>query len=262
MGILDEIVAAKRVEIDALRRLRPEEDYRRLAAAAPPVRSFREALARPGTSIIAEMKRASPSRGRIREEYDPSALARAYAGAGARAMSILTDAPFFEGALAHLVEARVAGRLPVLRKDFLIDPIQLWEARAAGADAVLLIAAILDEGDLRSLLALAGDLGMDALCEVHDEPEMRRVLEAGARLIGINNRDLRTFRVDLAVTERLAPLARDQALVVAESGIRDRADIERLEAAGARAFLIGETLMRAVDPSVALRALLGVGPCA
>ncbi|MBN1418009.1 MAG: indole-3-glycerol phosphate synthase TrpC [Planctomycetes bacterium] len=262
MGILGEIVEEKRGEIEALRRLRPEADFRRLAAAAPPVRSFSGALAVPGVAIIAEIKRASPSRGRIRDDFDPPAIARAYAAGGARAMSILTDTRFFEGALAHLVEARAAGRLPVLRKDFLIDPIQVWEARAAGADAILLIAAILGDEDLRGLLRLAGELGMDALCEVHDEAEMLRVLDAGGRLIGINNRDLRTFRVDIAVTERLAPLARDRALVVAESGIRDRADIERLEAAGARAFLIGEHLMRAGDPGGELRKLVEGHPCA
>jgi indole-3-glycerol phosphate synthase len=254
--ILDEIVAAKREEIAEHKRKRP------LAALADsPLykaerRPFAAALARPGRAIIAEVKKASPSRGVIRADFDPEAIAKGYAAGGARAMSVLTDAPFFQGSLVYLEAIRHVVDLPLLRKDFVIDPYQVHEARAFGADAVLLICAILDDRRLAELSDLARDLGLDALVEVHSEGELERAARVRARLVGINNRDLRTFVTRLEVAERLAPMAPQGTIVVAESGLKTTADLERLEAAGVRAFLIGETFMAAPDPEAALRALI------
>jgi indole-3-glycerol phosphate synthase len=257
--ILDEILAVKRSEVaDAKGRVPPAELARR-AAAQPPPRGFRRALLAggPGPRVIAELKRRSPSKGEIRRDFDAAAIARAYEAAGAAALSVLTDERFFGGSLAVLETVRKATRLPLLRKDFVIDAYQIDEARAAGADAVLLIAAVLAAEELGRLRAHALGLGLDVLVEVHDEAELDAAKGAGADLIGINNRDLRTFVTDLGVTERLARRVPQGALVVAESGIFGPEDVARLERAGAAAFLVGESLMREADPGHALRRLLG-----
>jgi indole-3-glycerol phosphate synthase len=223
-------------------------------AEAP--RGFRRALeSAPRPRVIAEIKRRSPSRGEIRADFDAAACARAYAGAGAAALSVLTDERYFGGSLAVLAQVREAVSLPLLRKDFIVDAYQVDEARVHGADAVLLIAAALDPGALRGLAAHAEAIGLDALVEVHDERELEAALAAGADLIGINNRDLRTFEVDLGVTERLAGKLPEGCVVVSESGIFTARDWERLEAAGAHAFLVGEALMRESDVGAALRRL-------
>jgi indole-3-glycerol phosphate synthase len=224
---------------------------------APPARGFADALARPGgVNVIAEHKRRSPSKGAIREDLAPADVARAYEAAGAAAISVLTDEPFFGGCLAHLEEARSASGLPVLRKDFVVDPWQVWEARAAGADAVLLIVAALADAELRSLLAAAAHAGLHALVEVHDRPELDRALAAGARVVGVNNRDLRTLAVSLGTSLDLAPAIPDDVVAVAESGIRTGADVRRLRDAGFDAFLVGERLMSAPEPGAALRRLI------
>jgi indole-3-glycerol phosphate synthase len=254
--ILDDIVAAKRDEIAEHKRQRPLAALVDAEFYRAPRRGLAAALAEPGRAIIAEVKKASPSRGLIRADFDPVAIARGYQRAGARAISVLTDAPFFQGSLAYLEAIRRIADLPLLRKDFVLDPYQLHEARAFGADAVLLICAILGDGSLRELLALSDRLELDALVEVHSREELERATRSGASLIGINNRDLRTFVTRLEVAESLAPLAPRGATVVAESGLKTTADLERLEAAGVRAFLIGETLMAAPDPEAALRAFL------
>lgn len=254
--ILDEIVAAKREEVAEHKKKRPLAALAESALYRAPRRGFAAALARPGRAIIAEVKKASPSRGVIRADFDPQAIAKSYAAGGARAMSVLTDAPFFQGSLVYLEAIRHVADLPLLRKDFLIDPYQVHEALAFGADAVLLICAILDDGRLAELQQVARGVGLDVLVEVHSEAEMERAAHAGATLIGINNRDLRNFVTRLEVAETLAPLAPKGAVLVAESGLKTTADLERLEAAGVRAFLIGETFMAAPDPEAALRELL------
>ncbi len=208
--------------------------------------------------VIAEIKKASPSRGVMNAALDPVAQARTYAESGASAISVLTERSYFHGDPSHLAAVREAVGLPLLRKDFIIDPDQVFESRALGADAILLIVAALSDAALRVLLDLAGELGLECLVEVHTEEELRRALDAGARLIGINNRDLRTFATDLAVTERLAPLVPPECTLVAESGVFTRADVERLGRAGAHAVLVGEALVRAEDPGALLRQLTGV----
>jgi indole-3-glycerol phosphate synthase len=253
--ILDDIVQAKRDEIAEHKRQRPLAALADAELYREPRRGFAAALARPGRAIVAEVKKASPSRGIIRTDFDPIAIARSYERAGARAISVLTDAPFFQGSLAYLEAIHHVVATPLLRKDFIVDPYQLHEARAFGADAVLLICAILGDVALGDLHGLAGTLGLDALVEVHSAAELERAARCGASLIGINNRDLRTFVTRLETAEALAPRAPRGATVVAESGLRTVADLERLEAAGVRAFLIGETLMAAADPEAALRAL-------
>jgi indole-3-glycerol phosphate synthase len=255
--ILDEILAVKRSEVAAA--LGRAGELARKAAAAPPPRGFRRALmARGGAPrIVAELKRRSPSKGEIRADFDPVAIARAYEAGGAAALSVLTDERFFGGSLAVLEAVRAATALPLLRKDFVIDPVQIDEARAAGADAVLLIVAALPRPELERLHAHAAGLGLDVLVEVHDEAELDAAKGVGADLIGINNRDLRSFVTDLAVTERLARRVPQGALVVAESGIFGPEDVARLQRAGAAAFLVGESLMREADPGRALRRLLG-----
>jgi len=257
MSVLDKILAVKRDEVAALRRDVGERELRARAAQADPPRGFARALAS-GTRprVIAEFKRASPSKGEIRPGADPAEIARAYAAAGAAALSVLTDTQFFCGALDDLVRARAAVALPVLRKDFTIDPLQLVEARAAGADAALLIVAALGDGQLRELAACARELGLDALVEVHDEPELERALAAGAELVGVNNRDLRDFKTDVGVTRALLPLAGGRT-VVSESGLDSPEVLRALEAEGASAFLIGEALMREPDPGAALRRMRG-----
>jgi len=251
--ILDDILAHKREEVAARRRATPPAALRDRPLWAEPRRGFRRALAAAAApAVIAELKRASPSRGVIRREYDPAAHARGYAAAGASALSVLTDERFFSGALEHLAAARAAAAIPCLRKDFVVDPYQIEEARAWGADAVLLIVAACDPDLGRELLAAAGAAGVDTLVEVHDERELAWAAEAGATLIGVNNRDLATFTVSLETTERLARLAPPDALLVAESGIRSAGDVRRMAAAGARAVLVGEAFMERPDPGAAL----------
>ena len=263
-AILDRILAAKRQELERRRRDEPLGILRtRLAQAAPPTRSLAQALRGPSLGLIAEVKRASPSRGVLRADLDPQALARIYIRSGAAAISVLTEEQHFQGSLDDLraVRAVLDGRSdplpPLLRKDFLFDAYHLFEARAYGADAVLLIAAILNPKLLTELLALAGTLDLECLVEVHDERELERALAADAQVIGINNRDLRTFEVDLAVSERLRPLIPADRVVVAESGIHTRADVERLQALGVNAVLIGEALVTAEDAGGKIRELLG-----
>ena len=253
--ILDDILAHKRKEVEALKRKRPlPEPARRNAADR---RSFMGAVVKEGMSLIAEIKKASPSAGVLSSDFDPERIARTYASAGAHALSVLTDSRFFQGDLGCLQSARKACSLPVLRKDFILDRYQVHEACLAGADAVLLIVRALECGQLAELLGLTRELGMDALVEVHDAEETRLALDSGADIIGVNNRDLATFRTDLARTIELAPLVRGKACLVSESGIRTRDDVERLAGHGVDAILVGETLMRASDAAKAIRALLG-----
>jgi indole-3-glycerol phosphate synthase len=256
--VLDEIVAAKWREIAGAKQTRPEESLRELAAAAPPSRNFFAALSAPGPiHLIAEVKKASPSRGVIRAEFQPSEIARIYERTGASCISVLTDEAYFQGKLDDLVQVKAAIGLPVLRKDFILDPYQLYEARSAGADAVLLIAECLDDCSLRSLHNLAVELGMTPLVELYEPANLSRVFDAGATLIGVNNRDLRTFQTDLEHTLRLREQIPDQCVLVSESGIRSRADVERLQAAGVDAILVGETLMASPDIGLAVERLLG-----
>lgn len=256
-SVLDGIIARTRQHVAEERAHRPLEQLRAAAERAPPVRPFAAALARPGhVNVIAEHKRRSPSRGVIREDLSPGDVAGRYEAAGAAALSVLTDEPFFGGRLEHLVAAREATALPALRKDFIVDAWQVWEARAAGADAVLLIVAALEDDALGALLALAGEAGLDALVEVHTRDELDRALAAGARIVGVNSRDLKTLEVSLETALSLATAIPEGVVTVAESGIRTGDDIRRLRAAGFDAFLIGERLMGAPDPGQALRSLL------
>ncbi len=256
-SVLDAIVARTRQHLTAEQARRPLDEVQEAARSAPAPRPFAAALSRAGrVNVIAEHKRRSPSRGAIREDLAPADVARGYEAAGAAALSVLTDEPFFGGRLEHLVEARAATRLPVLRKDFVVDPWQMWEARAAGADATLLIVAALDDDQLRQLLALATEVGLDALVEVHDRGELDRALGAGARIVGVNNRNLKTMEVSLATAVSLCPSIPDGVVKVAESGIRTGEDVRRLQEAGFDAFLVGERLMSAREPGPALRSLI------
>lgn len=259
--ILDRIVAANRLRLDAAMRADPLPAVRALAEAAPPPRPFAPALIGTTIRLIAEVKKASPAKGVFEAGMDPVARARQYAIGGAAAISVLTEPEYFQGELAHLEAIRTGLTAtgwacpPLLRKDFLFDPYHLYEARAAGADAVLLIVAVLSDGLLRDLLALAGELGLGALVEVHDEQEVERALRAGAEVIGINNRDLRTFHTDLATTARLRPMIPAGKVVVSESGIRSREDVRSLRAIAVDAILVGESLMIAGDVTAKLAEL-------
>jgi indole-3-glycerol phosphate synthase len=255
VSILERILAAKRAEVAAARKQTSEEEMRSRARAGPPVRDFVGALRSRRPAVIAEIKRASPSKGLLRESFDPAAIARSYEKAGAACMSVLTDAAFFQGSTAHFHQARAACALPALRKDFLIDPYQAYESRAMGADCVLLIAACLEERQMRELEALALDLGMAVLVEVHDTAELERALSLKTPLIGINNRDLRTFETRLETTLGLLPRVPKDRIVVTESGILSPADVARMRAAGVHTFLVGEAFMRAPDPGSALKTL-------
>ncbi|HEX2800966.1 MAG TPA: indole-3-glycerol phosphate synthase TrpC [Phenylobacterium sp.] len=260
--VLARIADYKRQDVARRKAARPLAEIEAAARAAPSQpRGFRAALERahqPGRlALIAEIKKASPSKGLIRPDFDPPALARAYEDGGAACLSILTDTPSFQGADDYLVIARMASALPCLRKEFLVDPWQIPESRSLGADAILVILAMVDDGLASDLMEAAAAHGMDALVEVHDAEEMARAAALGANLIGVNNRDLRTFVTDLAVTEALAPLAPRDALLVTESGIFTAEDAARLEAAGAKAMLVGESLMRQPDVKAATRGLLG-----
>ena len=259
MNKLTEICATKREEVAARKPLATiaELDARASEQTAP--RGFHQALAGKaagGFGLIAEIKKASPSKGLIRADFQPAAHARAYEQGGAACLSVLTDAPYFQGHESYLIEARAACALPVLRKDFMVDPWQVAEARAIGADAILIIVAALDLQQMLEIEAAAIERGMDVLVEVHDEDEMHTAHALQSRLIGVNNRDLKTFRTDLANTERLAPLAPAGALLVGESGINSHADAMRLADAGVRCLLVGESLMRQLDVAAATRALL------
>lgn len=256
--ILDQIVTKKTAEIAAAKESRPERELRAAMPDAPPVRDFFGAIAAGGPiKLIAEVKKASPSRGVIRADFDPVAIAMAYADAGATCLSVLTDEPFFQGSLAYLSTIRAAVDLPLLRKDFILDPYQLLEARLAGADAVLLIAECLDDCRLRQLHNATIELGMTPLVEFYQPDNLSRVLAAGASLIGVNNRDLRTFEVDLEHTIRMRTRVPPDCLLVGESGIHGRADAVRLQAAGVDAMLVGEYLMAQGDIGAAVRLLLG-----
>jgi indole-3-glycerol phosphate synthase len=259
--ILEQIAAYKRIDVATRKAARPLADVEAAAQAADAPRGFVRSLKShyaPGRlALIAEIKKASPSKGLIRADFDPPSHARAYEAGGAACLSILTDGPSFQGEDSYLVAARAACSLPVLRKDFLVDPWQVAESRSLGADCVLVILSICDDALSADLLAEAARLGMDVLVEVHDEAEMIRAGKLGATLVGVNNRNLRTFEVDLSITGRLAALAPSDALLVTESGINGAADTAALEAFGARAMLVGESLMRQADVTAATRALLG-----
>ncbi|HEY5946276.1 MAG TPA: indole-3-glycerol phosphate synthase TrpC [Kofleriaceae bacterium] len=257
--ILDKILAVKREEVAAARAERSFADVDAAARAAAPTRAFAEALRRPSGApmrVLAEIKRASPSAGPIRPGADPAEIAAEYAGAGAAAISVLTDKQFFDGELAFLGRVRERVSVPLLRKDFVVDAYQIAEARAAGADAVLLIVAALSEREVTELLAAAASYHLDTLVEVHDLREVDIALAAGATLIGVNHRDLRTFTMDMTLTAQIAPRVPAGTVLVGESGIRSAADVRALADAGAHAVLVGEHLMRAPSPGAALRELL------
>lgn len=256
--ILDSIVASKREEIERSKSASPEAELRAKIADAPPVRDFFAALVAPGLiKLIAEVKKASPSVGVIRADFDPVAIAQIYASHGATCLSVLTDEQFFQGSLAYLQAIRQSVDLPILRKDFILDTHQLLEARAAGADAVLLIAECLDDCNLRKLFNEACELGLTPLVELYEPGNLPRVLAAGAILIGVNNRNLHTFEVDLEHTLRIKREIPDACVLVGESGIKTRADVQRLENAGVDAILVGESLMRESDIGTAVDRLLG-----
>jgi indole-3-glycerol phosphate synthase len=259
-SILDEICAARRAAVAQRKAALPLEVLRERLPKTPPrgfERALRTTLARGEFALIAEIKKASPSQGLIRPVFDPQGLARAYAAGGATCLSVLTEERWFQGSDQDLAAARGAVSLPCLRKDFILEPYQVFEARAIGADCILLIMAALDDRAAAQMQGIATGLGMDALVEVHDDAELERALALDARLIGINNRNLKTLAVDLRTTERLAPLVPDDRLLVAESGLHEHRDLERLAAAGARCFLVGEALMRQTDVRAATEALLG-----
>lgn len=259
-GILEEIVRARAARVEGAKRARPLESVAaplRVKGAAAGPRPFREALSREGrVNVIAEIKRRSPSKGIIREDFDHLSIARSYGRAGAAAISVLTEEDFFAGSLSYLRDIRQESETPLLRKDFIFDEYQVYEAREAGAAAILLIAAILDDGLLAGLLKLADEVGLDSLVEVHTDEEMGRAARAGARIIGVNNRDLATFGVDMETSLRLARLAPSSAILVSESGINTGEDVRKLARAGFKGFLIGERLMRDPDPGEGLRRII------
>jgi len=255
--ILDDILTQTRQAVLTARSRLPLARLEEQLGLAPPVRDFRAALGKPGLACIAEFKRRSPSKGWINQAADPVVVASAYQAGGAAAMSVLTDGPFFGGSLDDLCRVRAAVDIPVLRKDFIIDPYQVVEARVAGADAVLLIVSALAQEDLVALLAEVSRLGMEALVETHDRQEVERALATSARVIGVNHRDLRNFQMDMSLATTMRPLVPPDRLLVAESGIRTAVAVRRMQAAGLDAVLVGESLMSESDPGLALRTLLG-----
>ena len=257
--MLDKIIAVKQQEVEEAKKIRPIEDLVKATEGMPPARDFKGALAGNACAVIAEIKRRSPSKGSMRDQVDPVAIASLYARHGATAISVLTDRTFFGGSADDLIHVREAVTLPVLRKDFIIDPYQIYETRLMGADAMLLIADILEQETLAGFIARAAFLGLGCLVEVHSREALERALGAGAKIIGINNRDLDTFQVNLQTSLDLMPLIPKGKVVVSESAIRNRQNIEMLMEAGIRAFLVGETLMKADDVGRTLRSLLGQG---
>jgi indole-3-glycerol phosphate synthase len=255
--VLDRILDARRAAVDHRKKVLPETALKYGAKAATPLRDFSAALCRDGVNIIAELKPASPSRGVLRDPFDAPALARSLGASGAAALSILTEEEFFHGSLKNLREARKTISLPVLRKDFIFDPWQVWETRANDADSFLLIVAALHDAQLRDLIALGRELGMEPLVEVHTAAELDRALAANARILGVNNRDLKTLSVRAETSFELIDQIPDHCIAVSESGLRTHHDLVRLHAAGFDAFLVGEHLMRAPDPAAALADLLG-----
>ena len=258
MSILERIVERVRMRLEATSRATPLAEVRARAAAAPSRAAFRAALERPGTAVIAEAKRASPSKGILRDPYDATELAHVYEQAGARALSVLTEPEFFLGSPEDLQRVARASALPILRKDFIVSEYQIQEARSWGASAVLLIVAALEPAELRDLAAVAAALDLAALVEVHTEKEAERALAAGAHVIGVNNRDLSTFNVDLSTTARVAALLPPEVLLVAESGIFTRSDVLEVERSGARAILVGESLLVSPDPGKKIQELMGL----
>ena len=258
MSVLDRIFGRKAEEVAAAKTRVPAADLKKMAADAEPPRGFKKALREaPGLALIAEVKKASPSKGVIRADFVAAEIAKAYADAGAQCLSVLTDEHYFQGSAENLQRARAATSLPCLRKDFLNDPYQVYEARAWGADALLLIVASLEVGQLRDLQALAKELGMDALVEVHTEEESERALGAKAQMIGVNNRNLSDFTTSLSTSERLIPMIAPHALAVSESALETRADLDRVEAAGAKAVLIGTTFCATPDIESKVREVMG-----
>lgn len=259
MTILDDINKHKIVEVAESKSRTPLDTLKERIPKIPAAKSFSAAL-RSGANIriIAEIKKASPSLGVIRKDFHPVEIARIYEAGGAAAISVLTDAKFFQGSLTYLTEVKRTAGLPALRKDFIIDPYQIYEARAAGADAILLIAAMLSGDEIQDYLALSGELGMECLVEVHSEEELKKVLQTSAHIIGVNNRNLATFITDMTTTLRLRQMIPDGKIIVSESGIKTRGDVETLLKAGVGALLVGETLMKSQDISIKLRELLGL----
>jgi indole-3-glycerol phosphate synthase len=255
--VLNRIIEARRTEVGRRKRIMPEAMLRIAAGKADPPRDFAGALSRDKLNVIAEIKKASPSAGVLRRQFEPVALAQGFEQAGAAALSVLTEEENFQGALAHLRDARKAVSIPALRKDFILDPWQVWEARAANADSFLLIAAALDDASLAALLHLGRELGMEALVETHTAGEVERALAAGARIIGVNNRNLHTLEVRVETSFELIEAIPDGHIAVSESGLRSAEDLQKLRAAGFDAFLIGESLMREADPGAALQRLIG-----
>ncbi len=254
---LEEITARRKLQLAREKAEIPLREVRRAVETAPPAGGFAAALKRGCPAVIAEVKKASPSKGLICPDFHPAETARVYQDAGADAVSVLTEETYFHGSREVLRQVRAAVGLPVLRKDFIFDPYQIYDARALGADAVLLIAALLPAKELRSLRELAESLGLDCLMEAHNREELEAVLSAGGTLVGINNRDLTTFQVDLGTTQRLAKLVPPGCVLVSESGFARSEDVAQAKRAGARAVLVGETLMRSTDPAAALRKLRG-----
>jgi indole-3-glycerol phosphate synthase len=259
-SVLDRILEARRAEVDHRKRVLPETALKYGVKAATPLRDFCAALSRDGLNILAELKPASPSRGVLRDPFEPVGLAQSCESAGACALSVLTEAEFFRGSLKNLRDARKAIKLPVLRKDFIFDPWQVWETRANDADSFLLIVATLEDGLLGELLALGRELRMEALIEVHSGQELDRALRAGARIVGVNNRDLKTLTTRIETSFELIDRIPEDCIAVSESGLRTHDDLARLRTAGFDAFLIGTHLMLSPDPGAALSALLGASP--
>jgi indole-3-glycerol phosphate synthase len=256
-NVLERIVDARRADVSRRKRIVPEAVMRMAVKKADAVRDFPGTLCRNGINVISELKKASPSAGVLRADFDPVALARGFEQVGAAALSVLTEEAHFQGSLAYLRDARAATSVPILRKDFIVEPWQVWETRAAGADTFLLIVAALEPAELSDLLGLGRELGMEPLVEVHTRPELDLAIAAGARIIGVNNRDLHTLEVRVETSLALIDAIPENCIAVSESGLRSASDLAKLRAAGFDAFLIGETLMRHADPAAGLRSLLG-----